>query len=219
MRGRLKRTLNQRFDTLGYTVHTPLYQDDWLPGAVYEVRAAEDIVGKDQTVWFREGELAATLTTTADSSVVTDPLPLGQYIVTEVSAPAGYVLDETRHEITLTASDHTTPVVTARLSAVNEFMSARITLTKEKGELVPVKMRFHNSLVSVVLDRFGHETSLTEDGTNHFTITQPIAVSPQFFAWMVGLGESAEIIEPVDVRRQMVKHLQKMLEVHKEKST
>ena len=32
-------------DTLGYTVHTPLYQEDWLPGAVYEVRAAEDIVG------------------------------------------------------------------------------------------------------------------------------------------------------------------------------
>lgn len=64
-------------DTLGYTVHTPLYQDDWLPGAVYEVRAAEDIVGKDQTVWFREGELAATLTTTAGSSVVTEPLPLG----------------------------------------------------------------------------------------------------------------------------------------------
>ena len=119
-------------DTLGYTVHTPLYQDDWLPGAVYEVRAAEDIVGKDQTVWFREGELAATLTTTADSSVVTDPLPLGRYTVTEVSAPAGYVLDETRHEIALTASDHTTPVVTARLSAVNKHMPARITLTKEK---------------------------------------------------------------------------------------
>ncbi len=119
-------------DTLGYTVHTPLYQEDWLPGAVYEVRAAEDIVGRDQTVWFREGELAATLTTTAGSSVVTDSLPLGRYIVTEVSAPAGYVLDETRHEIALTASDHTTPVVKARLSAVNEFMPARITLTKEK---------------------------------------------------------------------------------------
>ena len=87
------------------------------------------------------------------------------------------------------------------------------------GELMPVQMRFHNSLVSVVIDRFGYETPLSEDGDEHFTITQPIAVSPQFFAWMVGLGESAEIIEPVDVRRQMVKHLQKMLEVHKEKST
>lgn len=130
--GYVLKGFSENRDTLGYTVHTPLYQDDWLPGAVYEVRAAEDIVGKDQTVWFREGELAATLTTTADSSVVTDPLPLGRYIVTEVSAPAGYVLDETRYEIALTASDHTTPVVTARLSAVNEFMSARIMLTKEK---------------------------------------------------------------------------------------
>ncbi len=119
-------------DTLGYTVHTPLYQDDWLPGAVYEVRASEDIVGKEQTVWFKKGELAATITTTAGGSVVTELLPLGRYIVSEVSAPVGYVLDETRHEIALTASDHTTPVVTARLSAVNEFMSARITLTKEK---------------------------------------------------------------------------------------
>ena len=87
------------------------------------------------------------------------------------------------------------------------------------GELIPVQMRFHNSLVSVVLDRFGHETPLVEDDPHHFSIRQPIAVSPQVFAWMVGLGEKAEIIEPVDVRRQMVKHLQKMLEVYKEKST
>ena len=123
---------NENLDALGYTVYTPQYQEDWLPDAVYEVHAAEDIVGKDQTVWFREGELAATITTTAGGNVVTEPLPLGRYTVTEVSAPAGYVLDETRHELALTASDHTTPVVTARLSAVNEFMSARITLTKEK---------------------------------------------------------------------------------------
>ena len=139
-------------DTLGYTVHTPLYQEDWLPGAVYEVRAAEDIVGRDQTVWFREGELVATMTTTADGSVVTEPLPLGRYIVTEVSAPAGYVLDETRHEIALTASDHTTPVVKARLSAVNEFMAARITLTKEK-EIVTTQHdedgRVHSRLMNV----------------------------------------------------------------------
>ena len=130
--GYVLKGFSENRDTLGYTVHTPLYQDDWLPGAVYEVRAAEDIVGKDRKVWFKEGDWVASLTTTADGSVTTEPMPLGRYIVTEVSAPAGYVLDETRHEIALTASDHTTPVVKARLSAVNEFMSARITLTKEK---------------------------------------------------------------------------------------
>ena len=130
--GSVLKGFSENRDTLGYTVHTPLYQDDRLPGAVYEVRAAEDIVGKDQTVWFGEGELAATITTIAGGSVATELLPLGRYIVTEVSAPAGYVLDDTPHEIALTAADHTIPVVTARLSAINEFMSARITLTKEK---------------------------------------------------------------------------------------
>ena len=80
-------------------------------------------------------------------------------------------------------------------------------------------MRFHNNLVSMFLDRFGHDTPLNPVDEKHFTITQPIAISPQFFAWMVGLGEKAEIIEPVDVRRQMVVYLQNVLEVYKEKST
>lgn len=87
------------------------------------------------------------------------------------------------------------------------------------GELVPVEMRFHNKLVSVILDRFGYETPLTPDGANHFIITQPIAVSPQFFAWIFGLGDKAEIIAPVEVRQQMAETLEKTLEVYKEKST
>lgn len=87
------------------------------------------------------------------------------------------------------------------------------------GELVPVEMRFHNKLVSVILDRFGYETPLTPDGANHFIITQPIAVRPQFFAWIFGLGDKAEIIAPVEVRQQMAETLEKTLEVYKEKST
>lgn len=143
---------NEHQDTLDYTVHTPLYQDGWLPSAVYEVRAAEDIVGKEQTVWFKANELAATIITTAEGSAVTEPLPLGRYIVTEISAPAGYVLDETPHEIVLTAADHITPIVTARVSAVNAFMPAHITLTKEK-EIVSTQRdengMVHSELVNV----------------------------------------------------------------------
>ena len=144
-RGSILTGFNEHQDTLGYTVHTPLYQDGWLPGAVYEVRAAEDIVGKEQTVWFKANELAATMTTTAEGSTVTEPLPLGRYIVTEICAPAGYVLDETPHEIALTAADHSTPIVTARVSAINAFMPAHITLTKEK-EIVSTQ-RDENGMV------------------------------------------------------------------------
>lgn len=119
-------------DAFGYTVHTPQFADGLLAGAVYEVRAAEDIVGKEQTVWFKAGELAATITTAADGLSATDPLPLGRYVVTEVSAPEGYVLDETCYEVVLSAADHDTELVRARLAVSNELMPARISLTKEK---------------------------------------------------------------------------------------
>lgn len=151
-RGQVLTDFSEYQDNLGYTVHQPVYKDGWLDGAVYEVRAAEDIVGREQTVWFRKGELAATMTTTENGSGVTEPLPLGRYTVTEVSAPAGYVRDETHHEIALTASDHITPVVTVCLSAVNEHMPARVTLTKEK-EIVATQHdedgRIHSRLMNV----------------------------------------------------------------------
>ena len=83
-----------------------------------------------------------------------------------------------------------------------------------KGELVPVKMRFYNNLVSVVLDRFGHETPLTEDGTDHFTITQPIAVSPQFFAWVSGFGRLAQILGPDHVVQAMRAHAAEVLAMY-----
>lgn len=76
-------------DTLGYTVHTPLYQEDWLPGTVYEVRAREDIVGRDQTVWFREGELAATLTRRQAAALSQSRCPLGRYLYPRCSPLPG----------------------------------------------------------------------------------------------------------------------------------
>ena len=81
-----------------------------------------------------------------------------------------------------------------------------------KGDVVRVRMRFDNDLVSMVLDRFGHDVMLVKDGEEHFVITEPIAVSPQFFAWIFGLGEKAEIVSPVEVREQMRKSMEKILQ-------
>ena len=141
-------------DAFGYTVHTPQFADGLLAGAVYEVRAAEDIVGKEQTVWFKAGELAATITTAADGLAATDPLPLGRYVVTEVSAPDGYVLDETCYEVVLSAADHDTELVRARLAVSNELMPARILLTKEK-ETVSVQQGEDGMCTSVLVNRPG----------------------------------------------------------------
>ena len=125
---------NEHQDPFGYTVHTPMYNIGSLSGAVFEVRAVEDIVGKDGTLWFKADEVAAVLTT-KDGTAETEPLPLGHYYVTEVSAPEGYIFDSTRYDVLLEARDHVTPTVSVCVIAVNDFMPAKISLLKEKEVL------------------------------------------------------------------------------------
>ena len=122
---------NEHQDPFGNTVHTPMYNKGSVSGAVFEVRAVEDIVGKDGTLWFKADEVAATLTT-KDGEAETDPLPLGHYYVTEVSAPEGYIFDSTRYDVLLESRDHVTPTVTVCVIAVNDFLPTRISLHKEK---------------------------------------------------------------------------------------
>ena len=59
-----------------------------------------------------------------------------------------------------------------------------------------VKLRFHNSLVGVVLDRFGQEVMLVPDDEEHFTTTVDAVVSPQFCGWLFGLGEKVALQGP-----------------------
>lgn len=122
---------NEHQDPFGNMVRTPMYNKGSVSGAVFEVRAVEDIVGKDGTLWFKANEVAATLTT-KDGEAETDPLPLGHYYVTEVSAPEGYIFDSTRYDVLLEARDHVTPTVSVCVIAVNDYMPTRISLHKEQ---------------------------------------------------------------------------------------
>ncbi len=136
--GPILKGFNESRDAFGHTIHTPIYDTGWLEGAVFEVRAVEDIVGKDGTLWFRAGELADTIITTAEINASSRQLPLGHYWVTEVSAPAGYRFAQTRYDVVLEAVDHETPVVTVQVTADNDYLPARISLVKEKEILSTV---------------------------------------------------------------------------------
>ena len=70
------------------------------------------------------------------------------------------------------------------------------------GEAVDVKMRFHRSLVNVVVDRFGRETMLIPDGEEHLVFTTKVAVSPIFLSWVIGFGTKAKILHPQSVADQ-----------------
>ena len=67
------------------------------------------------------------------------------------------------------------------------------------GDAKDVKLRFHRSLLNVVIDRFGKETLLFPDGDDHFLFTVKVAVSPMFLSWVIGFGDKAEILYPQSV--------------------
>ena len=67
------------------------------------------------------------------------------------------------------------------------------------GEAVDVKLRFHRSLTNAVIDRFGRNTMLIPDGTEHFVFTVRVAVSPMFLSWVIGFGPKAKILYPQSV--------------------
>lgn len=123
-------------DAYGNTVMRPVFQNGYLAGAVFELRAAEDIVGKEGSVFYRKDELIETLTTSKTGSVKSKVLPLGKYSLTEISAPDGYVLDATPHPFTLAAVDQQTAMVEVKVSAGNTYLPVRVTLRKQKENLL-----------------------------------------------------------------------------------
>ncbi len=70
------------------------------------------------------------------------------------------------------------------------------------GDALDVKLRFHRSLINVVIDRFGKETMLIPDGEEHFNFTVKVAVSPMFLSWVIGFGNKAKILHPQSVADQ-----------------
>ncbi len=72
------------------------------------------------------------------------------------------------------------------------------------GDALDVKLRFHKSLINVVIDRFGKDTMLIPDGEEHFNFTVRVAVSPMFLSWVMGFGSKAKILYPQSVSDALV---------------
>ena len=138
-------------DAYGNELQRPVYQEGYLAGAVFEVRAAETVAGKDGTVWFTQDALVSTLTTTAEGMAVSEPLPLGRYYLVETQAPAGYALDETRYDVTLAATDSQTALVDVQVKAGNAYIPVEITVEKQ-AETLQSTAQADGTLIRQVVD-------------------------------------------------------------------
>lgn len=70
------------------------------------------------------------------------------------------------------------------------------------GELVDATLRFDNSLVNIVLDRFGNDILIHKKG-GAIEINAEVSSSPVFLSWIIQFGNKAEIVAPDSLRASM----------------
>lgn len=88
---------------------------------------------------------------------------------------------------------------------------ANMTFGMYGGREEMVTLLFENSLIGVVMDRFGREASVRRRDEEHFSVRVRVAVSGQFFGWITGLGGGARIMAPEDVKEAYLAHLRETL--------
>ncbi|MDR1464263.1 MAG: Cys-Gln thioester bond-forming surface protein [Oscillospiraceae bacterium] len=109
---------------------TPLMGDYNLAGARYEIRASEDIKRIDGSFYAHTGDLVDTIITDTNGKAQSKDLHLGSYIVKEVNAPYGYLLDGGSYPVTLSYGGQTVPVVYATVNSGETPEPGRIRVHK-----------------------------------------------------------------------------------------
>ena len=64
------------------------------------------------------------------------------------------------------------------------------------GEETDVYLSVRNELIGVIVDRFGSNIFIRQESENTFQVSIKAVLSPQFYAWLFGLGNRVKIISP-----------------------
>ena len=77
------------------------------------------------------------------------------------------------------------------------------------GEIVRVELCCDNSLMKVIIDRFGEEVVTIPYDETSFRVFADVAASPTFFAWVFEFGGKIRILGPESVRQQYIEMIKK----------
>ena len=75
------------------------------------------------------------------------------------------------------------------------------------GETVSVKLRFDDSLIGVVVDRFSDRVFIQPHGDGTFTMSAEVMLSPQFFGWLFSFGDKVQITSPKSAKQEFNAYL------------
>lgn len=80
------------------------------------------------------------------------------------------------------------------------------------GEEETIQLLCDNSLIGVIVDRFGSDVALRPYDDTHALARMNIAVSPQFFGWLAGLSGRVTIYAPQSLAVSYKDYLQRLLD-------
>lgn len=82
------------------------------------------------------------------------------------------------------------------LSHIDTALYSKQTFGMYGGKEETVKLRCHNSLANVMVDRFGTQTTFFPFDSEHFDIIVKVTVSPVFLSWVATFGSDIRMISP-----------------------
>ncbi|SHG04630.1 helix-turn-helix transcriptional regulator [Ornithinibacillus halophilus] len=82
------------------------------------------------------------------------------------------------------------------------------------GEVKDLKVRFDNHLINVIIDRFGIDVSIEQDGEQYFILRTKAAISDGLVRWLLTWGSDAQVIDPPELVLRMKEESKKMNQIY-----
>lgn len=147
-------------------IYQPQYEVQGLPSAVYEIRAAEDIITPDGTLRYAKGEVVDTVTTDETGLAKSREIYLGKYEVREITAPYGMVLNDEIHSVELIYAGQNVAVTETATSFYNERQKVEISLRKAMEQNDLFEIGNNGEIKNVVFGLFAAEELVSASGTS-----------------------------------------------------
>ncbi len=146
-------------------IYQPVFSVQGLPGAVYEITAAEDIITPDGTLRAATGEVVDTVTTDETGLAESKPLYLGKYEIREITTPYGMVLNEKIHTAALVYAGQEIEITETSASFYNERQKAAVSLDKVLEQNTQFGIGVNGEMSAVTFGLFATEDLTAADSS------------------------------------------------------
>lgn len=113
----------------------------------------------------------------------------------------------------INVSDDSRPII-SEFEDFNVADYSKRVFSMFSGESEKVDIEFHNSLINVVIDRFGMDVLIHSKTDERFRVTVEVATTDAFFGWLLMFGEKAQIISPANLVSSMEAYLKNVLKMY-----